>query len=192
MEYLVFIGAAAVLVGALGYARDTLYGETKPNRVTWFLWMLAPFIATAAAISDGVGWAVLPVFMAGFGPLLVLLASFASKEAYWELGWLDYACGFLSILALALWAITEEPLVAIIFAIIADGLAALPTLSKAWQYPETESAGIYVASFFSAVTGLAAVQYWGAAEYAFPIYLIIINAVLIFVVVRKRFLVRSV
>jgi len=69
LQYLVFLGAAVNIWGAFFYIRDTLRGETKPNRATWLMWSIAPLIATVAALSQGVGWAVLPVLMAGFGPL---------------------------------------------------------------------------------------------------------------------------
>src|SRR3989344_785767 len=100
LQYLVFLGAAANIGGAFFYIRDTLYRKTKPNRATWFMWSLAPLIATGAALSSGVGWAVLPVFMSGFGPLLVFIASFVNKNSYWKLEQFDYWCGLFSVLAL--------------------------------------------------------------------------------------------
>lgn len=110
LQYAVILGAVVNVFGALGYARDTLRGETKPNRVTWLMWSVAPLIGTAAALSEGVTWAVLPVFMAGFGPFLILLASFINPNAYWKLETFDYLCGACSVLALVLWGITQDAL----------------------------------------------------------------------------------
>lgn len=184
----VFIGAFAQLLGGAAYIKDTLWGETKPNRVTWFFWMLAPYIGTAAAIADGVGWAVLPVFMAGFVPMCVLLASFINKNAYWKLGAFDYACGAVSALALVLWYITKEPVVAVIFAATADGLAALPTLMKAWSHPETETNAVYTAALFGALTSFLAIQMWTPSEYIFPSYLVFIDSAILFSIYRKKFI----
>lgn len=180
LQYLVFLGAAVNIWGAISYIRDTLRGETKPNRVTWLMWSVAPMIATVAALSKGVGWAVLPVFMAGFGPLLVFIASFVNPKSYWKLGTLDYVCGFLSTLALVLWAITNEANIAIVFAIASDGLAAFPTLIKSWKHPESESVIAYTTGLFNALTSFAAIKLWGFSELAFPIYLVIANSSLIF------------
>ena len=63
--YLVFVAAFATLVATYVYIRSMFKGGAKPNRVSWLMWSIAPFIATAAAISNGVGWAALPVFMTG-------------------------------------------------------------------------------------------------------------------------------
>ncbi len=187
-QYLVFLGAFVQLLGAAVYIKDTIWGGTKPNRVTFFLWMLAPYIGTAAAIADGVRWAVLPVFMTGFVPMLILLASFVNKKAYWKLGVFDYVCGAFSVLALVLWIITEQPVVGVIFAIIADGLAGLPTIVKAWRYPKTETGSAYTAALFGAATTFFAVQTWAFSEYAFSVYLVFTNIVFIFAIYRKRFM----
>src|SRR6476659_8048954 len=105
LRSVVLIGVVINVTGSSRYTRDTLRGTTKPNRVTYLMWGIAPLIATAAAISKGVTWAVLPVFMSGFCPLMVLLSSFANRQAFWKLGKLDYVCGAFSALALILWAL---------------------------------------------------------------------------------------
>ncbi len=191
LQYLVFIGAVVQLLGIFSYMKETLKGNTKPNRVTWLMWAIAPLIATFAAIADGVGWSVLPVFMAGFGPLLVLTASFVNKNSYWKLGTFDYLCGFCSLLALALWAITKEPVVAIIFAIISDGFAAIPTLAKSWKHPETETLDAYTATLFSVLTSFTIIKTWNFSSLAFPIYLLIICILIIFAILRPKIIVRS-
>ena len=109
LQYIVLIGASVSLVGGLTYIKNTLHGETKPNKITWLLWSAAPLIAAAAAWLNGVRWAILPVFMAGFIPLLIFIISFINPKSYWELKRFDYICGTCSILALIVWWIIKEP-----------------------------------------------------------------------------------
>jgi hypothetical protein len=185
LEYVVFIAAFASLLGALTYIYSMFRGQTKPNRVTWFMWSVAPFVATAAAVSDGVGWAVLPVFMSGFSPFLIFTASFFSKKAYWKHTAFDHVCGVLSGLALLLWFITNNPNVAIVFAIISDALAAVPTLLKGWRNPETESAWPYIIGTFTPLTSFLVATTWSFSEIAFPIYLVATNALLFLSIAKK-------
>jgi hypothetical protein len=185
LQYLVVLGALIQLVGVLSYIRGTLRGVTKPNRVTWLLWGVIPIIATVASLSDGVRWAALPVFMAGLGPLLVFAFSFANRHAYWKLGRLDYVCGIFSVGAIILWVLTKTPAVAIILSIIADALAAVPTLVKSWHQPETEKIGPFVAGFTSQLTAMAAFKLFTVSEIAFPLYLMLINAALVLVIKRE-------
>ena len=186
MQYLVIVGAIINLLASYVYIKDTLQGKTKPNRVTWFLWSLAPFIATAAAITEGVSWAVLPVFMSGCCPFLILLASFVNKGSYWKLSKFDYSCGIVSLLAIALWWLSKEPVVAMIFAIMGDALAGIPTIKKAWVFPETESRITYIMSLIAVSTSFFAVKSGSFLEIAFPIYLVLMISTVIFVLYRKK------
>lgn len=184
--YLVFLGALVQIAGIYVYIKQTLKGETKPNRVTWLMWSIAPLIGTAAAISDGVGLAILPVFMSGFAPLLVFIASFKNKKAYWKLERFDYICGALSILALILWAISKQPIIAIIFSIAADLFAAVPTFVKSWKHPQTESVEAYSTGIFNALTSFFALKTFAFSELAFPIYLVLLNSSLALIIYRAK------
>jgi hypothetical protein len=191
LEYLVIIAAIGSLAAALVYIRSMFRGNTKPNRVTWLMWAIAPLIAFAASVSSGVGWAALPVFMSGFSPLLILSASFLTKKAYWKLSRFDYSCGLLSILALILWWVTKEPNVAIVFAIASDGLAAVPTFVKSWRHPETESVWPYTIGIFSAASSYAAITIWMFSAYAFPTYLIAVNFLMLIALYNMQLFTRK-
>lgn len=186
IEYLVLVAALASLLAAFVYIRSMFKGGAKPNRISWLMWAIAPFIATAAARSSGVGWAVLPVFMAGFSPFLIFTASFLTKKAYWKLSAFDYVCGVLSGMALVLWYLTKDPNIAIVFAIGSDGLATIPTLTKAWRQPETESIWPFVMGIFGASSSLVVATLWTFSEYAFPIYLIIANILVLLAVYKQK------
>ncbi len=186
LEYFVIVAAFASLLAAFVYIRSMFKGQTKPNRVTWLMWSIAPFIATAASVSTGVSWAVVPVFMSGLSPFLIFISSFLKKKAYWKISSFDYLCGISAIIALILWYLTKEPNLAIIFAIVSDGSAALPTLAKAWRNPETESAWPFTVGIFSPITSFIVAATWTFSELAFPIYLISINILLVFSVTKKK------
>jgi len=182
------LAAGAALAATYIYVRSMLKGRAKPNRVTWLMWAVAPMIGFAAAVSSGTGLAAVPVFMAGFSPLLIFVASFAVKGAHWKLFKLDYACGILSALAIVFWAATSDPDIATLFAILSDALASLPTLIKGWQYPETESVWPYLTAVFGGLTSFLAITAWTFSQYAFPAYLVVMGSLLVVSIYRKRVL----
>jgi len=186
LGYLVFVAAFVTLLATFVYVRSMFKGGAKPNRMSWLMWAIAPFIATAAAVSNGAGWAALPVFMSGLSPFLIFTASFITKKAHWTLASFDYVCGALSGLALILWYLTKDPNVAITFAMASDGLASIPTLTKAWNHPETESPWPFLVGVFNASTSFGALTAWTFSAYAFPAYLIVINILLFFSVYKKK------
>lgn len=185
-ENFIFVGAALNLIGSINYVIDTIKGKTKPNRVTWFLWALAPMIAFGAMLGQGVSiTGSLMTFMVGFGPLLVLLASFVNKKSVWKITKFDIICGALSLVGIGLWFLTRTGEIAIAFSILADGLAALPTLVKAFKEPETESYLVFLLGAISAGITLLAAKVFDFTHIGFAMYIFII-CVIVFLLVKFR------
>ena len=143
-HWLVILSAVLSLSGSFAYIRDMFRGKSKPNLVTWGLWAFAPLIATGAALSASADiWATVRIFMSGFGPLLIFLFAFIVPQSYWKLSKFDFVCGGLSLIALFAWLGANSPVLAILLAATADLLATLPTIIKAWKYPETAEASYF-------------------------------------------------
>lgn len=171
--YFVLFGIAMQACGQATYIADTIRGRTRPNRATWFLWGLIPLVAFSAQLDDGVGMQSLLTLTASLGPMAIFAASFINRNAVWQLRTLDIVCGALSIVGLVLWWITRTGEVAIIFAIVADSLAAIPTILKAYRNPETEHPYVYWLAATSAAITLLTVDHWNLSHYGFPIYLLV-------------------
>jgi hypothetical protein len=185
-ENAVIAGAVLNLIGSTSYVVATIKGKAKPNRVSWGLWALAPLIAFAAELGQGVGIQSLLTFMVGFGPLMVFIASFVGKKAYWKITKFDWWCGGLSLAALALWAITRDGNVAIFFAILADALAAVPTIAKAYKDPKSESYPVFLFGGISAGITLLTIDNWSFANYGFPAYIFAICALMVGLITFPR------
>ena len=184
-EKFVILGALLSLVGSLSYLPGTLKGTIKPNRVSWFLWALAPLIAFSAELEHGVGLPSLMTFMLGFGPLLVFLASFISRGSVWKLTRFDVICGILSVFAVVLWQLTGSGSLAILLAIAADGLAAVPTIVKSYKEPESENWHVFFFWALGAIITLFAIDTWDFAHYGFPVY-IFVTFTLLVVLIKFR------
>ncbi len=179
-------GSVINFLACLNYVRAILKGEATPNRVTWFLWALVPLIAAAAQLQSGVGISTLVVLSVGAGPACIVLASFIGGKGSWSLGPFDYVCGACALAALALWAITGDPVTAIVLSILGDVAAALPTLRKAWLAPATENRSTYLISFVGMVLGIFSVQETTFAAYAFNAYLVAASGALVLVLYWPR------
>lgn len=187
VHWLVLLSSLISIGGATAYIRDTISGKSKPNRVSWFMWALAPLLGVSAALSIHADlWAVVRVFLSGFIPLLVFLVSFVNPQSYWKLNTFDFLCGAFAVLALVLWGFADSPRLAILLLAIGDGCAALPTIFKAWKYPETETGITYVASLVSVLLVIPSIPVWNIENSAFQIYLLAANAVFVFSMYRKR------
>ncbi len=174
----VIVGTLIGSIGGLSYLVYTLQGKVKPNRVTYLLWGLASSIAFAAQINQGVGIQSLMTFAAGFVPLLIFISSFFNKKSEWKITKFDLICGGLSLAGLTLWLITQVGNLAILFSVMADGLAALPTIIKSYKYPETESGWTYFTGAISGLLTLSTITNWSFAYYAFPLYILLANFII--------------
>ncbi len=187
VHWLVLLSILISIAGAIPYIKNTLSGQTKPNRVSWFMWAFAALVSAGAAMAGGANlWTTSRVFIAGFIPLIIFLFSFVNKESYWKLTAFDFFCGILSLVALLVWLIIDSPKAAVLIALTGDAIATLPTVLKAWKYPDTETGILYVASIISAALILPAIPVWNIVNSAFQIYLLIITSILAFAVYRKR------
>lgn len=184
-ENFVFLALIFNILGNFSYLKAVIRGKAKPHKVSWFIWALAPLVAFAAQISEGVGITALMTFAVGFGPLLVFLASFINKKSDWKINNFDYFCLVLSLSAIILWAITKDAMVALVLSIVADAVACIPTLIKSWYFPETEEYKAYLYAGISAFITILTLPQWTFDYYAFPFWILAICAVFVLLIKFK-------
>jgi hypothetical protein len=182
------LAAVITVAGNAAYALDTVRGNTQPNRVSWLMWMVAPLIGFAAQLSEHVGLQSLLTFAIGFGPLLVVVASFLDPKAYARVTLFDIMCGALSLVALVAWAVTGTGNVAIVFTILADLFGAIPTLRKAYAVPESEHAVAFVGGVVGAVITLLTIKAddWGFASAGVSVYVLVCSGAIALLTLRPR------
>lgn len=184
-EGFVFLSVVLILLGDLSYFIATIKGKITPHKVTWFLWAFAALIAFAAQLQQGVGIYSLMTLSVGLIPSLIFLASLFNKNAGWRITGFDLFCGFLSLIGLILWGVTQIGNLAILFSILADGLAAVPTIIKSYQAPETENYHAFLLSGIGAAITLLTIKQWNFANSAFSIYIFIV-CFLLFLLIKFK------
>jgi len=185
-EKIIFVGVAISFITSLWYVRNIFFGSTRPNLVSYFIWMLAPFVGVFLQLKAGAGFSSLGVFMAGFGPFLVILFCLFKKNAFWKINTFDIICGLFSVMALVIYVITNNLGISIFFAILSDLLAGVPTVIKSWKHSETETSSIYIGGIINNILALLIIKNWSFSIYSFPIYLILMNLIIVFGIYRKK------
>jgi len=185
-EKIIFVGVLINIIAIVWYVRNIFFSGTKPNLVSWFIWALAPLVGVFLQLKAGAGLSVLPVFMAGLGPLIIFIFCLFKKERYWKITKFDLFCGFFAILALVFYILTNNLGVSILFAILSDGLACVPTILKSWKFPETETSLVYFSGLISNILALLIIKNWIFSIYSFSVYLILANLIILFSIYQKR------
>ncbi len=191
-NYFAYISIVTSLIGGISYIRSTLKGDTKPNQASWLIWFLAATTASFVQLAYGAKASFIPIFMAGFIPLIVLIASFRNKNSYWEAGRLEYVCLVLAILSIIMFVVFKTGIWATVFAILADGLGFIPTFVKSWREPKTENLGPFVSGIFNPTVTMLTLPILSFNTAGFAIYLFFGNLMeIIIVLYRKRVLYKS-
>lgn len=173
--YFVLVGVLAQFFGGASYFIDTLKGKIKPNRVSWFLWAFAAFVTFSAEIHQGVGIQSLTTLIVAVVPFSVFLASFVNKKTEWKIQKIDIICGTLSVTGLLLWYVTKVGNIAIVFGILADAFAFVPTLIKMYQYPQSENHFPFTAGIINGGLALLTIKVWNFQNFGYPLYLVLAN-----------------
>ena len=174
-EYWAIVGAVIGSVGGLYYLYDTIVGKAQPNRITWLLWGIFPMVIFVAQRVQGVEGLSWTSFVAGLTPLLIVAASFFNKKAYWKSEPRDYYLMAAAIIGIILWAITDNPNLALLFSLLADMLASIPTLIKSYRHPHSESWIAYAISTFGFGISFLSVQIYNIENTAFVAYVFVLN-----------------
>jgi hypothetical protein len=164
----IYLAVALSAFGAYGYVRDTLRGETSPNRVSWSLWGVEGVLGFGVEVQQHVGLASLMTLMLGLVPCAIVVASFRNPNAVWRIGLFDIVCGAIALAGLVFWAFAKEPTVALVSFVCADQVAGLPTLRKSWLAPSTESSRVFVMGCVNCIITVLTLKVITTAGALFP------------------------
>lgn len=177
MNWHVVSGAAAGVIAILAvfpYIKDILKRKTRPNTVSWSIWTLLLLISIFAQWSAGPSWSIILLIGDLIGTTTIVVLCVAGY-GYGRYGQLEWTCLALAILAIALWQTTKEPVLAISFAIVADALASLPTVVKAYRDPWSEHPTMWFLIALGAFFGILSTTIFDAPNLLFPAYIFLVN-----------------
>ena len=166
----VFIGIAA----QIPYCWLIWKRKVRPHAITFFLWsLIMGSVAYIQVIEDAGSGAWITI--AGFVGVTItfLLAAFYHGER--NITRSDWYCFFIAIAGWLFWVLTKNPLYAILFLTLADGLAYLPTFRKSWIRPDEESALFYFIGTMGFVLSFFAFDTYSFTNLFYPIIITILN-----------------
>lgn len=159
IDYHFWLMIAGVVLAAQNYfvyTVQTLKGVFKPHMFSWGIWTLLSAIAFAAQWSKDAGPGVWQTAFMTLGvAVITVVAYFKGDRNYTRSDWI---CLAFSILAIPLWALTNDPLWSVILITIIDLVATWPTIRKTWQKPHQESARAFATAALTCFLGFASLS----------------------------------
>lgn len=193
MSILPVAGVTAGVVTSIAYVpyiRDIFKGTTKPVRATWFIWMVLSSIAFSAQIASGARWSLLLTLAQMFGVTVVFLLSL--KKGYGGLGRKEYGSLLVAACGLGLWAITDQPLLALLSVVVVDAAGSWLTVFKSYEDPGSETLSTWWLDCISSVFAIIAIGSLNYTLILYPAYLLVANGAVVVAIYLGRGKLKSV
>lgn len=157
----------------LPYIIDTIRGQTRPQRSTWFIWSILSSVSFFAQVTEGATDSLWFSGVQASGTILVSLLSIRFGTG----SFLNRADSFIltgAAFGLCLWYLTDSAVYALAIAIGISALGSVLTIAKAYRDPDSESILSWLVSFTSTIFAIISVGKLDAVILAYPVYLFVL------------------
>ena len=182
----VFIALSTLLpiISPIVYTKAILRGHAKPHRTTRFVLLLITSLTTASLFAQH---NTVAIWLAGVSTLQSILI-FGLSIRYGMGGWTktDILCLIIAIVGIMLWQTTNQPELGLYASITADFTGMIPALIKTYHHPDTEIVSFYLLDVFAAFFNMLAITVWTLQQFSYPIYIMIINLIMVSLILRKK------
>lgn len=178
------LSAIVLLIGGLPYLRDIWLKKIHPHILSWLGWSFITALGGSAMLAEGSRWVVALLFANTLLCFIIAGTAILKKVGVWRASVYDGLFFALGVAGLVLWQISDMPVIALIFAIVADFSFGVPTIIKTYKHPETETYFAWAASSTSGFLSLFAVERLNFVELAYPLYLFIFDILVLLLVLK--------
>jgi hypothetical protein len=180
-------GTVAILVGVVAYVpylRKVAIGISRPHAFSWFVWGILTAIVFSGQIAGGAGIGASTTGLSVIVCFVIFALAISKGERDFPV--FDWLCMIGAGLALLLWYLTDDPLLAIILITTIDLLAFVPTFRKAYFDPRGEPVLTFALSGLKFLIGLFALQELSAVTLIYPLAIVASNWVFVAMLVSRR------
>ncbi len=184
----ILFGIASALLSTIAFApyiRDTFTRRTKPVRSSWLIWSVLSAIAFASQFHEGATASLWYAGVQAGGTIFVFVLSlflgmgrFLSSE--------DVIVLLIAGFALIIWYFTSNAAYALTISIGISLLGGSVTIRKAYLDPARETMFMWAASLVASLLAIGSVGAFDPVLLAYPVYLLVLNAGIVFAIILGR------
>jgi len=153
------------------YVRSIVFTrETKLNRASWAIWGTIGIINLAAYFCAGERETIWFVIASALNPVIIFILSLKFGEKRWHAS--DTACLALAAVALIIWKLTGNPVLALVAGLTADVLGGIPTFLKVIRNPHSENLAGWAIGLAASICNVFAVKQWTVANSIYTGYMV--------------------
>lgn len=183
-QILVISAVLLAIIGNVPYLYNVLTKKIKPHPYTWFIWSIVSMVALFAQIQKGGGLAIIPTAAAEIFTIIIFILSI--KYGFKDIDKKDNIFLAIALLGLIPWAITKDPTISVIVVVCIDLVAFIPTLTKTYRHPESESSILFIANVLRHVITLYLVEKFNIATTLHSFTMIVTNTLMVIFIHRRN------
>ncbi len=180
----IIISSVLALVSPVVYSVAILRGEAKPHRTTRLVLLIITSLTTASLFAQGNRVAIYLAGVSTIQSIVVFVLSIKHGMGGWAKS--DIICLIFALIGIVLWQITKNPVIALYFAIGADFIGMIPALIKTYHFPKTEIWLFFGLDVLASIFSLLALKNWTLQEFSYPVYIMLINSLMVFLIIRPQ------
>lgn len=149
------------------YIRSIRGGRTKPHAFSWLIWALSTFTVFFAQIAGHAGVGAWPIGVSGVITAYIALLAWrhsADRSATRS----DWVFLVIALMALPCWALTANPLWAVLILTGVDLAGFAPTFRIAYAQPHAEHVGFYLLAVLRNAILMLALEHYSLTTVMFP------------------------
>ncbi|HSX36448.1 MAG TPA: hypothetical protein VLH84_05965 [Patescibacteria group bacterium] len=171
-------------ISIVPYLVDIFRGKTKPERATWWIWLLLNLVSLGAQVGAHARWSLL--LTAGQTIVTAAVAVLSLRHGYGKFHRKDMAAVGVAIVGVGLWWLLKSPLAALIVVVLVDLTGFWLTIEKTWKAPQTETLATWAISAVSGTLGALAVGALNATQLLYPLYIMTGNWLMVSIIIYRR------
>jgi hypothetical protein len=180
------LGLVAGVIGLAGfvpYLVSAWRGAPRPDRATWVVWSVVSSVLAASYVSTGARQTMWVPLGYALGATAIAVLALAKGEGSWTR--IDLACLAAAGVSLTVWALSGNPMTALVMNLVVDLFGAVPTLRAVLRDPSSESSAAWSIFLLANTLNLLALPMLSIEHVLYPAYLFALSAAMMaFIVVR--------
>lgn len=164
------LAPAIAIANFVYYMVGIVRGKTVPNFYTWLIWGMVMGIAAVAQMEAGAGAGAWMTLAGSALAFTRALAALCVGRAETSKG--DQACLLACMMAIVVWRLTGNALLAVVIVTLIDLAAFYPAARQAWHKPWQEDAGTYALFALQFGLSFAALESYNFITMLYPLAII--------------------
>ena len=177
------VSGALSLLAYVIYIFASVFGKTRPNRVTWWVLTLVGVLIASSYYAEGARntfWIALSYTL---GPLIIAIVSIWRGEG--GSSKFDLFCLGVALASILVWILSGSALLTLLVNMLIDLFGLLPTIKKSFLKPEGENRGAWLLETVASFLAILAVEEWLFSIWIYPLYLVLLNGAITLLLYRK-------